>query len=76
MDSKSFTLIELLIVVAVIGLLAAISIPDFSNTLIRAKVARMGSDTRILAMAIEIYCIDSGWYPYTKSCDPNHLLSA
>ena len=58
-----FTLIELLIVVAIIGILAAIAVPNFMNARIRAKVAQAKSDIRALAMAHEQYFLDSNTYP-------------
>jgi type II secretion system protein G len=74
MKKKGFTLIELLVVVAVIGILATIALPNFNDSLTRAKVARMKHDTRILGMAIENYRFDNGWYPYGKGCDPTKYL--
>lgn len=63
LDSRGFTLIELLIVVAIIGILAAIAVPNFMNAQIRAKVARTMSDIRSLAASLEMYNMDEGTYP-------------
>ena len=55
---KAFTLIELLIVVAIIAILAAIAVPNFLEAQTRAKVSRAKSDLRTMATAIESYNID------------------
>ncbi len=61
-DSKGFTLVELLIVVVIIGILAAIAIPKFTNTKGKATVASMKSDLRNLAAAQEGYWVDNRTY--------------
>ena len=59
-----FTLIELLIVVVIIGILASIAIPKFSNTKGKAYAASMRSDLRNLATAEEGY-----YYSYDMYTD-------
>jgi len=65
MHRRAFTLIELLIVVAIIGVLAAIAVPNFMNAQIRAKIARVHTDMRAMGQAQEMYRID--WNTYTEN---------
>jgi len=58
----AFTLIELLIVVAIIGILAAIAVPNFLNAQIRAKIAGTQSDLRIMVNAMQQYHLDNNSY--------------
>lgn len=61
--SSAFTLIELLIVVAIIGILAAIAVPNFLNAQIRAKVAHSVSELRTYKMIQKLYLVDHGDVP-------------
>ena len=67
MRTSGFTLIELLIVVAIIGILAAIAVPNFLNAQTRARIARVQSDQRSVAVAVDSYRIDHNAFPYPKS---------
>jgi prepilin-type N-terminal cleavage/methylation domain-containing protein len=60
---RAFTLIELLIVVAIIAILAAIAVPNFLEAQTRAKVSRVKADMRTVATALESYCVDNNKYP-------------
>lgn len=62
---KGFTLIELLIVLVIIGILAAIAIPQFTQTREMAYFAAMKSDVRNLAAQQELYYATN--YQYTSS---------
>ncbi|HUT25326.1 MAG TPA: prepilin-type N-terminal cleavage/methylation domain-containing protein [Sumerlaeia bacterium] len=58
----AFTLIELLIVVAIIAILAAIAVPNFLEAQVRAKISRAENDMRTLAVALEAYRVDNNAY--------------
>ncbi len=60
--NRAFTLIELLIVVAIIGILAAIAVPNFLNAQMRAKVARAEAELKTIKSAMEMYRLDNNQY--------------
>jgi type IV pilus assembly protein PilA len=62
-NKKGFTLIELLIVVAIIGILAAIAIPQFAAYRIRGYNAAAQSDLKNMKTALESYYGDNNSYP-------------
>ncbi|HPA45329.1 MAG TPA: prepilin-type N-terminal cleavage/methylation domain-containing protein, partial [bacterium] len=66
---RAFTLIELLIVVAIIGILAAIAVPNFLNARVRAKIAKVDSDQNALSKALEMYLLDNNSYPGDHDLD-------
>lgn len=62
-DRKGFTLIELLIVVAIIGILAAIAIPNFLLAQTRAKISHARGEIQAFATGLEAYYVDNNSYP-------------
>jgi len=65
----AFTLIELLIVVAIIAILAAIAVPNFLEAQVRSKVSRAKADMRTAVTALESYVVDHNHYPLAVSLD-------
>lgn len=65
---RGFTLIELLIVVIILAILAAIVIPQFSNSTVDAKEATLDANLSALRSAIELYKVQhNGIYPGTNA---------
>ena len=64
---NGFTLIELLIVVAIIGIIAAIAIPNLLNAIDRSKQKRTMADMRSIGTSCEEYSIDNNFYPVQAS---------
>jgi len=77
MRKRGFTLIEFLIVVAIIAILAAIAVPNFLEAQVRAKVSRVNSDHRSLKTALMTYLVDYNRFPGNWQSgvdDPNEWL--
>lgn len=62
-DHKGFTLVELLVVVAIIGIITSIAMANLTNALDKGKQKRTMSDIHSIGEAIEAYHIDHASYP-------------
>ena len=68
-----FTIVELLIVIVVIAILAAITIVAFNGIQDRARYSAMQSDFEKLHKALEMYKVDHGAYPNSDDCEAEAL---
>jgi len=62
-DSCGFTLVELIVVTAILGVLALMAIPAYNSYVNSSKIARTESDIRVLENDITAYLIDRGTLP-------------
>ncbi len=63
MNKKGFTIIEMMTVIAIIGILASIAAPSFQRSIVRAREASLRNSLFILRDVIDQYYADHGDYP-------------
>lgn len=64
--TQGFSLIEILVVVVIISILAAVVVPRIMDEPDRARVVRAEQDIRALVTALNLYRLDNGSYPSTQ----------
>lgn len=69
-EASGFTLIEIMTVVAVIGVIAAIAIPSFLKARTKARVTTAISDLRAFEQALKAYNLENGTYPEYVITEP------
>jgi len=65
-NTKGFTLIELMVVVIILGILAAIVLPKFTGRTEQARIKAAESQIQVFSTALEAYELDNGRYPTTE----------
>lgn len=65
---NGFTIVELLIVIVIIGILAAITIVAYNGIQARATFVKMQTEVEQLNKAIQLYYVDNGAYPLSNVC--------
>ena len=62
-NQRGFTLLEMLIVISIVGVLAAVAVPRFTNAVALANTARIQSDLQVLNAAVVMYQTEKGENP-------------
>jgi prepilin-type N-terminal cleavage/methylation domain-containing protein len=72
-DQTGFTIVELLIVIVVIGILAAITIVAYNGIQTRARTAEKVSDLSAVMTQLEMFYGDKGYYPRIDRLSPSNI---
>jgi len=72
MKPKGFTLVEILVVVVILGILAAVVIPRFSNAAAAARASMLADDLRTVRIQTEVFEGQHASPPGYPGCDPNN----
>jgi general secretion pathway protein G len=63
--SAGFTLVEILVVVVILGILAAFVVPKFMSRPEQARIVKVKQDILAIQSALDLYKLDNGFYPST-----------
>ena len=62
---QGFSLIEIMVVVVILGILAALVVPNIMNRPEQARIVKASQDVKSIQNALELYKLDNGFYPST-----------
>ena len=65
--ARAFTLVELMVVVAIIGMLAAVVTINLVGQTDKARISRVKADFKVIGDAIDLFKVDNGFYPQQLS---------
>ncbi len=71
MGKKGFTLIEVIVVIAVVAILAAILTPTIAKQIQDSRISRARNEVLVIGAAIADLHKDTGWWPYTNANGPS-----
>jgi len=74
-NQNGFTLLELMIVIAIVSILSLIAIPKFNDAIAQANTARIQSDLQTIDTAIVMYQAQNGKYPSNIDTDLNSFIT-